>query len=66
TWSTLTVFILAMILHPECQVKVQKEIDSVVGDLRLPDFEDRENLHPIRGSPASRLFCFPRFPLFDI
>ncbi|KAJ7652627.1 cytochrome P450 [Mycena rosella] len=44
TWSTLTVFILAMILHPECQVKAQKEIDSVVGDLLLPDFEDRENL----------------------
>ncbi|KAJ7463702.1 cytochrome P450 [Mycena latifolia] len=44
TWSTLTVFILAMILHPEYQAKAQKEIDSVVGDLRLPEFEDRDNL----------------------
>ncbi|KAJ7927763.1 cytochrome P450 [Mycena leptocephala] len=28
----------------QCQVKAQKEIDSVVGDLRFPDFEDHENL----------------------
>jgi hypothetical protein len=33
-----------MILHPECQAKAQKEIDTVVGDLRFPDFKDRENL----------------------
>jgi hypothetical protein len=44
TWGTLAVFVLAMTLHPECQVKAHKEIDSVVGDLRLPDFEDREHL----------------------
>ncbi|KAJ7674371.1 cytochrome P450 [Mycena rosella] len=44
TWSTVAVFILAMILYPEYQVKAQKEIDSVVGDLRLPGFEDRANL----------------------
>jgi hypothetical protein len=33
-----------MIIHPEYQAKAQKEIDSVIGDLRLPDFEDRGNL----------------------
>ncbi|KAJ7761230.1 cytochrome P450 [Mycena maculata] len=44
TWSTLSVFILAMILHPECQAKAQREIDSVVGDQRLPDFGDRQEL----------------------
>ncbi|KAJ6559776.1 cytochrome P450 [Mycena capillaripes] len=44
TWSAVSIFCLAMILHPEYQVKAQKEIDSVVGDQRLPDFEDRENL----------------------
>ncbi|KAF7358226.1 O-methylsterigmatocystin oxidoreductase [Mycena venus] len=43
-WSSVTVFILAMLLHPEYQVKAQKEIDSVVGQSRLPDFEDRQNL----------------------
>ncbi|KAJ7146600.1 cytochrome P450 CYP621A2 [Mycena epipterygia] len=44
TWGTLAVFLLAMVLHPECQVKAREEISSVVGDSRLPDFEDREKL----------------------
>ncbi|KAJ7128462.1 cytochrome P450 [Mycena epipterygia] len=43
-WSSLSFFILAMILHPECQVKAQKEIESVVGTSRLPEFSDRESL----------------------
>ncbi|KAJ7882025.1 cytochrome P450 [Mycena olivaceomarginata] len=44
TWSTLTVFIIAMVLHPEVQAKAQKEIESIVGDLRLPEFGDRGDL----------------------
>ncbi|KAJ7620481.1 cytochrome P450 [Mycena polygramma] len=44
TWGAVAVFVLAMTLYPECQVKAQKEIDSVVGNLRLPDFGDRESL----------------------
>ncbi|KAJ6600942.1 cytochrome P450, partial [Mycena vulgaris] len=44
TWGALSVFILAMILHPEYQIKAQKEIDIVVGEGRLPEFEDRANL----------------------
>ncbi|KAJ7882000.1 cytochrome P450 [Mycena olivaceomarginata] len=49
TWTTLSIFILAMILHPECQAKAQKEIDSVVGDLRLPVFGDRGSLPFVEG-----------------
>jgi len=37
-------FFLAMIEHPEVMAKAQKEIDSVVGNDRLPTFADRENL----------------------
>ncbi|KAJ7488871.1 cytochrome P450 [Mycena latifolia] len=44
TWSTLSVFILAMILHPEYQAKAQEEIDSAVGNQRLPEFGDRDDL----------------------
>ncbi|KAJ7602289.1 cytochrome P450 [Mycena polygramma] len=44
TWGALAIFVLAMILHPECQAKAQEEIDCVVGDQRLPDFVDRGNL----------------------
>ncbi|KAH8810091.1 cytochrome P450 [Flagelloscypha sp. PMI_526] len=37
-------FLWAMILHPEVQVKAQKEIDDVIGGHRLPKLEDREDL----------------------
>ncbi|KAF7336353.1 O-methylsterigmatocystin oxidoreductase [Mycena venus] len=49
TWSTICIFVLAMILHPECQAKAQKEIDSIIGDQRLPTFEDREELPYVEG-----------------
>jgi len=37
-------FILAMIKHPEVLRKAQEEIDSVVGNSRLPTFSDRPSL----------------------
>lgn len=33
-----------MAQHPEILTKAQKEIDSVVGNSRLPTFEDRPHL----------------------
>ncbi|KAK4550708.1 hypothetical protein LTR36_000287 [Oleoguttula mirabilis] len=44
TWSTLVVFILNMVLHPEVQQKARKQLDDVVGSERLPSFEDRGRL----------------------
>ncbi|KAJ3562159.1 hypothetical protein NP233_g9752 [Leucocoprinus birnbaumii] len=44
TSSTLTIFILALLLHPECQIKAQEEIDRVIGPDRLPEFSDRDSL----------------------
>lgn len=35
---------LAMVLYPDVQTKVQSELDTVVGSNRLPQFEDRKNL----------------------
>ena len=37
-------FILAMVRHPEVFTKAQNEIDRVVGNDRLPEFDDRESL----------------------
>ena len=37
-------FFLAMALHPDAQSRVQREIDSVVGMGRLPDFGDERSL----------------------
>ena len=44
TVSTLYGFFLAMVLYPEVQRKAQAELDSVIGQDRLPTLEDREQL----------------------
>ncbi len=33
-----------MLLYPEVQAKAQAEIDAVIGNDRLPRFDDRESL----------------------
>jgi hypothetical protein len=38
-----------MVLNPDCQAKAQKEIDSVVGALRLPEAGDRRDLPIVEG-----------------
>ncbi|KIM59179.1 hypothetical protein SCLCIDRAFT_27466 [Scleroderma citrinum Foug A] len=63
TFSTILVFILAMTLYPEVQIKAQKEIDRVVGQDRLPDFCDRENLPYIEGVFLETLRWKPVIPL---
>ena len=44
TVSAIHTFILAMTLYPDVQKRAQAELDAVIGDERLPSFEDRENL----------------------
>ncbi|KAI0788920.1 cytochrome P450 [Irpex lacteus] len=44
TLHAVTIFIAAMLLHPEVQQKAQEEIDRVVGRDRLPDLNDRDSL----------------------
>ncbi|KAF7342921.1 O-methylsterigmatocystin oxidoreductase [Mycena sanguinolenta] len=63
TWTTLTIFVLAMTLHPEAQAKAQKEIDSVVGHMRLPEFRDREDLPFVEGILQETLRWIPAVPL---
>ncbi|KAG1747611.1 cytochrome P450 [Suillus lakei] len=44
TASSLTSFILAMMLYPKAQRHAQAEIDAVVGQDQFPAFEDRDKL----------------------
>lgn len=37
-------FFLAMLLHPDAMRKAQQELDTVVGNDRLPSFADRDDL----------------------
>ncbi|KAH9986094.1 cytochrome P450 [Russula compacta] len=42
--SAMSSFLLAMTMYPEVQKKCQAELDSVVGNDRLPTFSDRDSL----------------------
>ncbi|KDR69992.1 hypothetical protein GALMADRAFT_282402 [Galerina marginata CBS 339.88] len=44
TWAALSVFIMAMVLYPECQRKAHQELDDVIGTDRLPNFSDQSVL----------------------
>lgn len=44
TVSTLSSFVLAILLHSEVQATAQKELDRVVGRGRLPELKDQESL----------------------
>ncbi|KAL4062902.1 cytochrome P450 [Scleroderma citrinum] len=63
TSSTLLVFLLAMVLHPHVQTKAQEEIDRVVGNDRLPEFTDRQNLPYIEAILLETLRWHPVVPL---
>ncbi|KAL0949266.1 hypothetical protein HGRIS_009344 [Hohenbuehelia grisea] len=42
--SALASFVLAMLENPDVVTKAQKELDNVVGQHRLPDFDDESSL----------------------
>ncbi|KAJ8520725.1 hypothetical protein ONZ45_g2492 [Pleurotus djamor] len=44
TLTALSTFLLAMLIHPECQTLAQEEVDRVIGSGRLPTFADRGSL----------------------
>ena len=49
TGTTLNNFMLCMVLFPEAARAAQKEIDSVVGPNRVPDWDDEKNLPFVRA-----------------
>jgi len=51
-----------MALHPECIKKVQAELDAVVGQDRLPEFSDRQNLPYLDAVLKEVLRWFPVVP----
>lgn len=49
TAAALMSFMLAMVHHPEWQRRLQQEIDAVVGNSRLPNFDDLPRLPTVRA-----------------
>lgn len=44
TYSTLQTFAAVMLMFPKAQAQAQQEIDSILGQGRLPNFQDRQSL----------------------
>src|SRR5882757_748924 len=63
TVGTILVFLLAMVLHPEVQAKVQADIDRVIGKDRLPDFNDRPALPYVEAVLRETLRWHPVAPM---
>ncbi|KAJ3847214.1 cytochrome P450 [Lentinula lateritia] len=63
TAGVLSWFMLAMILYPDVQEKVQEELDAVVGRDRLPTFADQESLPYLQATVREALRWHPVDPL---
>ncbi|KAG1795656.1 cytochrome P450, partial [Suillus plorans] len=63
TISVLMVFALAMVSYPNVQKRAQVEIDSVVGQDRLPTFEDRVSLPYVESILRETLRWQPTGPI---
>ncbi|KIJ41822.1 hypothetical protein M422DRAFT_255142 [Sphaerobolus stellatus SS14] len=63
TVNTLKTFLLAMILFPEVQKKAQEELDSVLGEVRLPGFEDMKALPYTEAVYKEAMRWHPSLPL---
>ncbi|KAF8557651.1 cytochrome P450 [Imleria badia] len=63
TSASLDVFVLAMVLFPEVQMRAQKEIDAVVGSNRFPEFSDRSSLPFVEAVLRETARWYPVAPL---
>ncbi|KAL1689503.1 cytochrome P450 [Schizophyllum commune] len=63
TLDTITVFIFAIVNHPEVQERARAELNAVVGPDRLPEMEDRPNLPYIERMVQETFRIYPVSPL---
>ena len=61
--STISSFILAMVMFPEAQRKAPEEIDGLIGSGRLPQFKDQDRLPYIQGIVKEIYRCAPVAPM---
>ncbi|KAJ3927993.1 MAG: cytochrome P450 [Lentinula lateritia] len=63
TAGVLSWFMLAMILYPDIQKKIQQELDTVVGRGRLPTFADQAHLPYLQATVREALRWHPVDPV---
>ncbi|KAF9264481.1 cytochrome P450 [Marasmius fiardii PR-910] len=61
--SSIWTFFLAMLRYPHCKEKAQTEIDSVIGNDRLPTFADRSSLPYVEAIYRETMRWHPPLPL---
>lgn len=59
TYIILQLFIKACTLHPEAVRRMQAELDTIVGEVRLPTFDDEPNLPYLEGFINEVLRYYP-------
>lgn len=52
-----------MVLNPHAQARAQQELDTVLGQVKLPSISDRERLPYIRNLIDEVLRMYPIVPL---
>uniref|UniRef100_A0A0W0F7H8 Cytochrome p450 n=1 Tax=Moniliophthora roreri TaxID=221103 RepID=A0A0W0F7H8_MONRR len=63
TLSSLGTFFIAMANSPHCQERAWREIDAVVGNSRLPTYEDRKSLPYIEAIYREVMRWHPAIPM---
>ncbi|KAG1735532.1 cytochrome P450, partial [Suillus lakei] len=63
TYATILTFILAMVLYPEVQIKIRRELSEVVGFHWLPSIQDRDCLPYISATVKEAMQWSPALPL---
>ncbi|CUA73980.1 O-methylsterigmatocystin oxidoreductase [Rhizoctonia solani] len=63
TVSSLSTFVLTMVLFPDKQRKAQRELESVLGSGRMPEFQDRDSLPYVDALVKEVLRWHPVLPL---
>ncbi|TFK25364.1 cytochrome P450 [Coprinopsis marcescibilis] len=61
TYTTISLWIRAMLVNPEVQRQLHQEVDSVVCD-RLPEFSDLKNLPFLEASVMESFRLYPSLP----
>ncbi|KDQ53894.1 hypothetical protein JAAARDRAFT_197004 [Jaapia argillacea MUCL 33604] len=63
TAAAIRVLFLALVTHPDVQKRAQTELDTVIGNSRLPEFSDREDLPYVEALMKETLRWLPVAPL---